>query len=91
MGHQFLPWISTDESTGVVNIAYYNKPDFLHKRIEVSLNQIVPGTTKVSAPIQLTTSPEPWDADPNQTALAIDFVDFHFGMKARGMGSPGNS
>src|SRR5437868_4940737 len=40
-GHQFFPWISTDASTGTINIAYYNTAaDFLQKRVVVSLNQI---------------------------------------------------
>jgi hypothetical protein len=92
VGHQFFPWISTDESTGTVNIVYYDtEQDFLLKRITVVLNQIAPGTTKVGPPIALTTTGIPWDADPNQTALALDDFDFHIGMKSRGMGSAGNS
>ncbi|HET9409567.1 MAG TPA: hypothetical protein VFO39_20165 [Candidatus Sulfotelmatobacter sp.] len=91
-GHQFFPSISTDASTGTVNIAYYNTGhDPLHKRIVVSLNQIAPGTTTVGAPILLTTTPIPWDADPNQSALPLDDFDFHFGIKARGMGTAGFS
>ncbi len=91
-GHQFFPSISTDDSTGIVNIAYYDtEQDFLHKRMVVALNQIAAGTTQVGAPIALTTTPIPWDADPNQTALPVDDFDFHFGMKARGMGTPGFS
>jgi hypothetical protein len=90
-GHQFFPWISTDDSTGTVNIVYYNTaPDFLHKRIVVSLNQIAPGSTTIGSPIEITTTPEPWDADPTQNPFAIGF-DFHFGMKARGMGTTGFS
>lgn len=90
-GHQFFPWISTDVSTGTVNIVYYNTaPDFFHKRIAVSLNQIVAGSTTVAAPISVTSSPAPWDADPTQNPFAIGF-DFHFGMKARGTGTAGQS
>jgi hypothetical protein len=90
-GHQFFPWISTDDSTGTVNIVYYNTaPDFLHKRIVVSLNQIAPGSTTIGSPIEITTTPAPWDADPTQNPFAIGF-DFHFGMKARGMGTTGFS
>jgi hypothetical protein len=91
-GHQFLPAISTDESTGTVNIGYYNtEPDVPHKRIEVSVSQIAAGSIKVGAPIPLTTVPAPWDADPTQGPLALDFFDFHFGIRARGMGSAGHS
>jgi hypothetical protein len=90
-GHQFFPWISTDVSTRTVNIAYYNTaPDAFHKRIVVSLNQIAAGSTTVGAPIGVTSSPAPWDADPTQNPFAIGF-DFHFGMKARGMGTAGHS
>jgi len=91
-GHQFSPWISTDESTGTVNIVYYDtEQDFLHKRMVVALNQIAAGTTTVGAPIELTTTPIPWDADPNQTAIPLDDFDYHFGMKARGTGASGHS
>lgn len=90
-GHQFFPWISTDVSTGTVNIAYYNTAaDPSHKRIVVSLNQIAPGSTTIGPPIGMTSRPAPWDADPTQNPFAIGF-DFHFGMKARGMGSAGFS
>jgi hypothetical protein len=91
-GHQFFPSISTDDSTGIVNIVYYDtEQDFLGKRMVVALNQIAAGSQEVGAPVQLTTTPIPWDADPNQTALPVDDFDFHFGMKARGMGTPGFS
>lgn len=90
-GHQFFPWISTDASTGTVNIVYYNTaPDFLHKRIVVSLNQVAAGSTNVGAPIGITSSPAPWDADPTQNPFAIGF-ESHFGMKARGTGTAGHS
>jgi hypothetical protein len=91
-GHQFFPSISTDDSTGTVNIVYYDtEQDFLYKRMVVTLNQIARGTQEVGAPILLTTTPIPWDADPNQTALPVDDFDFHLGIKARGMGTPGFS
>jgi hypothetical protein len=91
-GHQFFPAISTDDSTGTVNIVYYDtEQDFLHKRMVVTLNQIARGTKEVGVPILLTTTPIPWDADPNQTAFPVDDFDFHLGIKARGMGTPGFS
>jgi len=90
-GHQFFPWISTDVSTGTVNIVYYNTAtDFFRKRIVVSLNQIAAGSTTVGAPVAVTSTPAPWDADPTQNPFAIGF-DSHFGMKARGLGTTGNS
>ena len=42
------------------------------------------------SPIKITSTPAPWDADPTKNPLAIGF-DFHFGMKARGMGTTGFS
>ena len=90
-GHQFFPWISTDASTGTVNIVYYNTaPDLFHKRIVVSLNQIVTGSTTLGAAIAITSTPAPWDADPTQNPFALGF-DLHFGMKARGTGTAGHS
>jgi hypothetical protein len=91
-GHQFLPGIAIDESTGTVNIAYYNTAlDMFHRRVVVSLNQIPSGSTKIGAPIAITSTPEAADADPTQDPLAINFTDFHFGIKARGLGTPGFS
>ena len=90
-GHQFFPWISTDASTGTVNIVYYNtSPDPFHNRMVVSLNQIPAGSMHIGAPISLTGTPAPWDADPSQNPLALGF-DFHIGMKARGTGMSGLS
>jgi hypothetical protein len=90
-GHQFFPWISTDASTETVNIVYYNTSrDSFHKRIVVSLNQIPAGSMKIGAPISVTGTPAPWDADPSQNPLALGF-DFHFGMRARGTGIIGLS
>jgi hypothetical protein len=90
-GHQFFPWISTDASTHTVNIVYYNTaPDFFHKRIVVSLNQIAAGSTVMGSSIGMTSTPAPWDADPTQNPFALGF-DFHFGIKARGTGTAGHS
>jgi hypothetical protein len=90
-GHQFFPWISTDTSTGTVNIVYYDTaPDPFHKRIVVSLSQIAAGSTTAGTPAGVTSTPSPWDADPSQNPLAIGF-DFHFGMRARGTGAAGQS
>jgi hypothetical protein len=74
-----------------VNIVYYDTgADFLHRRMVVSLNQIAAGSTTVGAPIKVITVPVPWDADPNENPFGPVF-DFHVGMKARGMGTPGFS
>lgn len=90
-GHQFFPWISTDASTGTVNIVYYDtSPDTFHNRTVVSLSQIPAGSNTPGAPITVTGTPSPWDADPTQSPLALGF-DFHLGMKARGTGMAGMS
>lgn len=90
-GLQFFPWIATDDSTGTVNIVYYDTAlDMFHQRTALSLSQIARGSTAIGTPIAVTTSPEPWDADPTQNPLAIGF-ELHLGMKARGMGTTGFS
>jgi hypothetical protein len=91
-GHQFMPWISTDDSTGTVNIVYYDtEADPFHKQLAVSLNQIAPGTATVGPALKVTTAGTPWDANPNQTSLPLEGFDFHLGMKSRGMGTTGHS
>jgi hypothetical protein len=91
-GHQFFPSIAADASTGIVNIAYYDTAaDRFDNRMRVSLNQIAPGGTTVGPLLHLTSTPIPWNADPSNNPFAINDFDFHFGMKARGMGTPGHS
>ena len=91
-GHQFFPSIAADESTGMINIAYYDTAaDRFDNRIRVSLNQIAPGGTTVGPLLHLTSIPIPWNADPSSNPFALNDFDFHFGMKARGMGTPGHS
>lgn len=91
-GHQFFPSISSDASTGTVSIAYYDTAaDRFDNRMRVSLNQIAAGGTSVGALVQATNIPAPWNADPSENPFAISDFDSHFGMKARGAGTPGNS
>jgi hypothetical protein len=91
-GHQFFPSIALDESTGIVNIAYYDTGiDPFDNRMRVSLNQIAPGGTKVGALVHVTSTSAPWNADPSNNPFALFDFDLHFGMKARGMGSAGHS
>ncbi len=91
-GHQYLPWISTDDSTGTVNIVYYDTEfDPFHKQVAVSLNQIAPGATTVGPVVKVTTAGTPWDASPQTSGTPLDNADFHLGMKSRGMGSAGHS
>jgi hypothetical protein len=91
-GHQFFPSISTDASTGTVNIAYYDTTgDLFKNRVRVSLNQIARGSTTVGALTHVTTTPAPWNADPRNSPFALFDFDLRFGIKARGIGSVGQS
>ncbi len=91
-GHQFLPGISTDASTGTVNIAYFNTAlDVSHKRVVVTLNQIAAGSVTVGPEVFITGSIEAADAAPTLNPIANGYTDFHFGIKARGMGTAGFS
>jgi hypothetical protein len=42
VGHQFFPWIRTDRSRNVVNVAYYSAPANA-RGFQVRLSQIAPG------------------------------------------------
>jgi hypothetical protein len=91
-GHQFFPTISTDASTHTVNIAYYDTTsDAYDNRVRVSMNQIAPGSTTVGTLAHVTTTPAPWNADPSNNPFALFDFDTHFGIKARGIGSAGQS
>ena len=89
-GHHFYPAISTDDSTGTVNIAYYTtEGDVFHHRVRIFLNQIAPGSTAIGPSQAITTALAPMDMDPNQTALNLD--DLRIGAMARGTGTKGQS
>ena len=89
-GHHFLPAISTDASTGVVNLSYMSASgDKYNHEVEVLRNQIAPGATTVGTPQQVTTTLDPIDSDPQ--GLSLLQSDFYMGVKARGTGAVGQS
>jgi hypothetical protein len=89
-GHHFLPAISTDASTGVVNLSYMSASgDKYNHEVEVLRNQIAPGATTVGTPQQVTTTLDPIDSDPQ--GLSLLQSDFYMGIKARGTGAVGQS
>jgi hypothetical protein len=50
-GHHFFPAISTDTSTGVVNLSYMSaSADKYNHEVEVLRNQIAPGATTLGTP-----------------------------------------
>jgi hypothetical protein len=89
-GHHFYPAISTDTSTGIVNLAYYSaETDPFNHELQVWRNQILPGTTAVGTPQMVTTVLDPIDSDPQNFALTQS--DFFMGAVARGNGPTGQS
>ena len=89
-GHHFHPAITTDASTGFVNLAYYStEGDPFNHEVQVWRNQILPGTTKVGTPQMVTTVLDPIDSNPQQLGLIQS--DFFMGAIARGNGAPGQS
>ena len=89
-GHHFYPAITTDQSTGTVNLVYYTTAgDVFHHNVRVLLNQIAPGSTALRSPQQVTSVMAPMDTDPNELSTLLD--DFHIGIVARGTGTKGQS
>ncbi len=89
-GHHFYPAISTDASTGIVNLAYYSaEGDPFNHELRVWRNQILPGTTAVGTPQMVTTVLDPIDSDPQDFGLLQS--DFFMGAVARGNGPSGQS
>jgi hypothetical protein len=89
-GHHFYPAISTDQSTGTVNIVYYTtEGDAFHHNVRVFLNQIAPSTTTLGPPQQVTKTLAPMDMSPNE--LSVDLDDLRIGVIARGTGTAGQS
>jgi len=87
-GQQFESAMALDESTGTVNIAYYSTENDVQKLTsQVFLAQILPGSTMVSTPHQLT----------KQLYDAQFFGSFfsgygdHIAVAAGGTGNPGES
>jgi len=89
-GHHFYPSITTDASTGIVNLAYYStEGDKFNHEVQVWRNQILPGTTTVGTPQRVTTILDPIDSDPQDLGLIQS--DFFMGAIARGNGVSGQS
>jgi hypothetical protein len=89
-GHHFYPAISTDVSTGIINLAYYSaEGDPFNHELLVWRNQILPGNTTVGTPQMVTTVLDPIDSDPQDFGLLQS--DFFIGAVARGNGPSGQS
>jgi hypothetical protein len=88
--HHFYPAITTDVSTGIVNLAYYSaEGDKFNHEVQVWRNQILPGTTTLGTPQRVTTVLDPIDSDPQDLGLIQS--DFFMGAIARGSGVAGQS
>jgi len=89
-GHHFYPAITTDTSTGIVNLAYYSTSgDKFNHDVRVFRNQIAPGGTSVGTPQRVTTILDPIDADPQD--LGYFQSDAYLSAIARGNGATGQS
>jgi hypothetical protein len=87
-GQQFYPVLALDESTGTVNIAYYStENDFQKLTSQLFLAQILPGSTMVSAPHQLTTRLY----DPQFFGSFFSGYGDHIALAAGGTGNAGES
>ena len=89
-GHHFYPAITTDPSTGIVNIAYYStEGDKFKHEVRVFRNQITPGGTAVGTPTMVTKILDPIDGDPDE--LGALQADAYMGAVARGTSVSGRS
>lgn len=89
-GHHFYPAITTDTSTGIVNLAYYSaEGDKFNHEVRVLRNQILLGTTTLGTPQMVTTVHDPNDSTPQE--LGTFQSDFFMGAIARGNGLSGPS
>jgi len=89
-GHHFFPAISTDASTGVVNLSYVSaQGDKYNHEVQVWRNQIASGATTLGTAQQVTTIFDPIDSDPQNVGFVLS--DFYMGIKARGTGTVGQS
>jgi len=89
-GHHFYTAITTDPSTGIVNIAYYSaESDKFNHALRVFRNQINPGGLAIGAPQPVTKLADPIDGDPD--GLALFQGDLFMGAVARGNGISGQT
>jgi hypothetical protein len=83
---QFQPWVTTDTSTNIVNIAYYSsQSDAFQHRSKILLRQILPGSSTpdpVSAAQIITTVPMDPAAD---SFLQGIYIGDYIGLAARGV------
>jgi hypothetical protein len=90
--HHLMPTVTTDASTGIVNIVYYSTEGgrFNHE-VRVLLNQIKPGGTTVGPAQSITTVFDAIDDfAPSNTGAAF-FGDTVVGASARGNGTSGQT
>lgn len=84
-GHHFYPAITTDASSGIINVAYYStEGDKFNHDVHVMRNQINPGSTTPGTPTAVTTLLDPIDGDPD--GLGALQTDAFMGAVARGTG-----
>ena len=91
-GHHFMPTVTTDDSTGIVNIVYYStEGDRFNHNVRVLLNQIKPGGTAAGPSQSITTVLDAIDDfAPSNTGSAF-FGDRAVGASARGNGASGQT
>jgi hypothetical protein len=89
-GHHFYPAITTDPTTGIVNIAYYStEGDRFNHEVRVFRNQINPGGTSMGTRQAVTKILDPIDGDPD--SLGALQTDAYMGAVARGTTLSGES
>jgi len=89
-GHHFYPAITTDPTTGIVNIAYYStEGDRFNHEVRVFRNQINPGGTSMGTRQAVTKILDPIDGDPD--SLGALLTDAYMGAVARGTTVSGKS
>jgi len=91
-GHHLMPTVTTDASTGIVNIVYYStEGDRFNHEVRVLLNQIKPGGTTVGPAQSITSVFDAIDDfAPSNTGAAF-FGDTVVGASARGNGTSGQT
>ena len=91
-GHDLMPTVTTDASTGIVNIVYYStEGDRFNHEVRVILNQVKPGGIIIGPSQSITTVFNAIDDfAPSNTGAAF-FGDKVVGASARGNGASGQT
>ena len=91
-GHHLMPTVTTDASTGIVNIVYYStEGDRFNHEVRVFVNRVKPSGTIIGPPQSITTVFNAIDDfAPSNTGAAF-FGDRTVGASARGNGSSGQT